>query len=70
MFVAVVGARAVLPAEWPDALRLAVLVLVGLATFLPLCAWRDGRLFRELVGPIRRRWQLHRRPESPSEAPA
>jgi O-antigen/teichoic acid export membrane protein len=67
MFVAVIAARAVLPAEWPDGVRLIVLVLVGLVTFLPLCAWRDGRLFGELVDPIRRRLQVRRRP---SEAPA
>ena len=55
MFGAVLATRAVLPDGMADGARLAILVAIGLLVYLPLFAWREPALQRELLGGLRRR---------------
>ncbi len=55
MFVAVLATRAILPDGMADGARLAILVGVGLLAYVPLCAWREPELQREVLGGLRRR---------------
>ncbi|HEX7254502.1 MAG TPA: polysaccharide biosynthesis C-terminal domain-containing protein, partial [Gaiellaceae bacterium] len=55
MLAALVAVRMALPDGLADGARLAVLVLCGFAVYLPLCAWREPAVVREILGPIKRR---------------
>lgn len=48
-------------AGWPPALRLAVVIAVGCAVYLPACAWRAG----DVIGELRQVVQMRRRGSSP-----
>jgi hypothetical protein len=55
MLVAVVGARmALVSAGTAPAVRLALLILVGIVVYVPVCAWREPELRRLLAGLLAR----------------
>jgi O-antigen/teichoic acid export membrane protein len=55
MVACVLATRLALPADLPAGARLAVLVLVGAASYLPLWAWRAPEVLADLRGLVRRR---------------
>ena len=56
MLVAVVAARmALVSAGTSPALRLVLLILLGIAVYVPVCAWREPELRRLFVGLVARR---------------
>ena len=56
MLVAVVAARmALVSAGVSPAVRLALLILLGVAVYVPVCAWREPELRKLLVGLAARR---------------
>jgi O-antigen/teichoic acid export membrane protein len=56
MVVCVLGTRVfLLPEDMPAALRLAILVVVGAAAYLPLWAWRAPEVVADVRGQLRRR---------------